>query len=467
MWGIVLQHKDEISLARQIFLSFKNQILTGQILQGEALPSTRELAKGLGVSRNTVCEAYEMLLAEGFIVSRQGASSRVVEGLRIQTYPKTTLPVDQKKKRCPILWDFKTGQPDLSLFPWLLWSQLIRDAANHLPVKYLEYTGPKGYPPVCEEIAKWLRRSRSMDVNPADIFITTGTTQALHLLVDLLHKEDHKFVLENPSHPGIRTVIVDKEHPLGWMSVDEQGADISSLKDEAVSAVYVTPSHQFPLGGILPADRRATLVRLAIENDFYIIEDDYDSEFRYSGSPVSPIHAMDDSRVIYVGTFSKTLFPALRLGFAILPKSLQEKWSHHRNFMDVQNPILEQVVLTEFLRKRKMEKHIQYMRRLYGEKREVLLRSVEENFGNLVRPWGDNSGLHVALQFRGMSLGEEFEKESRESGIRLSSLIRYCNGEDHHKDKLLLGYGHLSHGQIKEGIRALHQLMIRRYDFRE
>lgn len=461
MWGIVLRYKDEISLARQIFLSFKDQILIGQILQGEALPSTRELAKGLGISRNTVCEAYEMLLAEGFIVSRQGAASRVAEGLHIQTCPKTTLLVDQKKKKCPILWDFKTGQPDLSLFPWFLWSHLIRDVTSHFPVKCLEYTGPKGYPPLCEEIAKWLWRSKGMEVNPVDIFITTGTTQALHLLVDLLHKEDRKFVLENPSHPGIRTVIVDKEHPLEWMSVDEQGADISSLRDKAVSAVYVTPSHQFPLGGILPAGRRAKLIRLAIENEFYVIEDDYDSEFRYSGSPVSPIHSMDNSRVIYVGTFSKTLFPALRLGFVILPKSLQEKWNHYRNFADVQNPILEQVVLTEFLRKRKMDKHIQYMRRQYGGKREVLLNCVEESFGKLVHPWGDNSGLHVALQFKGMNFDEEFERESRQSGIRISSLIGYCNGEEQHKDKLLLGYGHLSHGEIKEGIKALHQLMIR------
>ncbi|SNS97586.1 transcriptional regulator, GntR family [Anaerovirgula multivorans] len=461
MWGIVLRYQDEISLSRQIFLSFKERILTGQIPQGEALPSTRELAKGLGVSRNTVCEAYDMLLAEGFIVSRQGAPSRVAEGLYLDTYRKVKLPTEIKKDKPPILWDFKTGQPDLSLFPWPLWSQMIRGAANYLPIKQLEYTGPKGYQPLCEEIAMWLLRSRSMEVNPEDVFITAGATQALHLLVDLLHKKEHAFALENPSHPGIRTVITDKGYPLQWMPVDEQGANISFLEGKAVSAVYVTPSHQFPLGSILPAGRRAALIRLAIENDFYVIEDDYDSEFRYSGSPVSPIYSMDSSHVVYIGTFSKTLFPALRLGFAVLPKPLQAKWRHYRNFMDVQNPILEQAALAEFLNKRKMDKHVQHMRRVYGEKRKFLLSSIEHAFGNAVRPWGDASGLHVALQFPGMGFGKQFVRDSMEAGIRVYPLTQYCPAQNNHKDKLLVGYGHLSHVQIQEGIRALYQLMAR------
>lgn len=458
MWGIQLRHKDEVSLSRQIFLSLQQHILTGQIPQGETLPSTRELAKGLGVSRNTVCEAYDMLWTEGFIVRHQGAPSRVAEGLRI-TPGKVLLTQEKRKIQSPILWDFKTGQPELSLFPWQLWSQMIHRAANRLSMEQLTYSGPRGFSPLCEEIAHWLMRSRSMDVNPEDVFITSGATQALHLLVDILHKDGHAFALENPSHQGMHTVIRDKKYPLQWMPVDDRGADISSLKDKRLSAVYVTPSHQFPLGGILPAVRRAELIRLAMEKDFYVIEDDYDSEFRYSGPPISPIYSMDSSHVIYVGTFSKTLFPALRLGFAVLPKPLQEKWRHCRNYMDVQNPILEQAALAEFLNGRKIDKHVQRMRRIYGEKRTVLLRCVADAFGDFVQPWGDASGLHVALQFSQMAFGEPFLQECRNAGLRIASVAQYCAIGNDHKDKLLLGYGHLSHTQIQEGIEALHDIL--------
>lgn len=459
MWGIILHYNSEIGLARQIFISLKDRILTGQIRQGEALPSTRDLAKGLGVSRNTVCDAYDMLWTEGFIISRQGAPSRVADGLYIHKVQKNKKIPEPEKARSAILWDFKTGQPDLSLFRWQAWNEIIRNVAENLPARQLEYSGPKGYEPLCEEIALWLLRSRSMDVDPSDVFITSGATQALHLLVDILRKEGRAFALENPSHPGIRTVITDKGYPIHWLLVDKQGADVTSLHGSNISAVYVTPSHQFPLGGILPANRRAALIRSALENDFYIIEDDYDSEFRYSGSPVSPIYSMDSTHVVYVGTFSKTVFPALRLGFAILPKPLQARWRHFRNYMDVQNPILEQAALTEFLRTRRMDKHIRNMRRLYGEKRSVLLKSLETAFGNSVYPWGDASGLHLALQFPGFEFGEKFALKCKNAGVRVSLLTQYCLLTTEHRDMLLVGYGHLSSEQIKEGIKALHQLI--------
>lgn len=459
MWGIILQDKKEIGLARQIYLSVKERILTGQLPQGEILPSTRELAKGLGVSRNTVCEAYDMLWTEGYIISHQGAASRVADGLQMHV-TKQSKRVQEKDKNLPaIVWNFQTGQPDVSYFPWQTWGKMISNAIDSLSVYELEYSSPKGYELLCEEIAHWLFRSRSMEVDPKDIFITSGATQALHLLVEILHKNDHVFAVENPSHPGIRTVISDKGYPLHWMPVDKDGADITSLYEKNISAVYVTPSHQFPLGGILPASRRTALIRMAIENDFYVIEDDYDSEFRYGGAPVTPIYSMNSSHVIYVGTFSKSVFPALRLGFAVLPKSLQSKWRHYRNYMDVQNPILEQAVLAEFLRSRKMDKHVQRMRHVYGEKRNILLQSLEISFGDLVSTWGDNSGLHVVLQFKGIEFEENFISDCKNVGLRVSLLTKYCSLRSEHKDKILLGYGHLSQSQIQDGIKALHQLI--------
>lgn len=460
MWGIVLKDSKEISLARQIFISLKERILAGQILEGEALPSTRVLSKGLGVSRNTVCEAYNMLWTEGFIISHQGAPSRVSNGLQLQSAQQNERTHETDKISPDILWDFKTGKPDLSLFPWNTWHKITNDSATSLSSHQFEYSNPKGYEPLCEEIALWLLRSKSIEVSPKDIFITSGSTQALHLLIDILHKDGRVFALEDPAHPGIRTVISDKGYPIHWMPVDNNGADLTSLYNKNISAVYVTPSHQFPLGGILPANRRAALIRMAMEKDFYVIEDDYDSEFRYSGPPITPIYSMNSSNVIYVGTFSKTVFPALRLGFAVLPKQLQAKWRHYRNYMDVQNPILEQAAMAEFLRTRKMDKHVQRMRRVYNNKRNDLLKSLEMTFGNSVYPWGDASGLHIALQFPGFEFEGNFTLNCKRAGIRISPLTQYCVSVNDHRDKLLFGYGHLTSIQIQEGIKALHQIII-------
>jgi len=458
MWGIELRKNDDVPLSRQLFLALTGRIMDGQIAQGDALPSTRELAVDLGVSRNTVCEAYTMLWTEGFIVNHPGAASRVADGLAV-TALRPERPAAQERVPVPYRYDFKTGQPDLALFPWAAWALDIREAAARLPSGQLSYTGAKGYPPLCGEIARWLLRSRGMAVDPADVFITSGATQALYLLVDILHRGGRAFALEDPSHPGIRTAILDKGYEVCWMPVDRHGADISFLKGRDISAVYVTPSHQFPLGGILPAGRRAELIRLAREHDFYLIEDDYDSEFRYTGAPVSPLYSMDPSRVVYVGTFSKTLFPALRLGFAVLPRPLQAAWEHSRQYMDVQNPILEQAALTEFLRKRQMDRHIRRMSAVYGEKRAALLASVEQEFSQAVDVWGDASGLHVALQFPGRAFGPEFKRACREAGLRIQPVSGYCVETAAHTDKLLAGYGHLGVEEIVEGVKVLRGIL--------
>lgn len=458
MWGIELQQKGEISLSRQIFLSLKNRILSGQIQQGDALPSTRELSRGLSVSRNTVCDAYDMLWSEGFIVRNQGAPSRVAEGLHLVSCP-TQVPKEEKREEPKIRWNFRTGQPDLSVFPWTLWSQMLHTATGSLPIKLLEYSDLKGYEPLCQEIAAWLMRSRSMAVDPGDVFITSGATQAFHVLVNILHREGHSFALERPSHPAVYTIIKDRGYPVQWMEVDDQGANIAEMKHKDICGVYVTPSHQFPLGSILPATRRADLLRLATEKDFYIIEDDYDSEFRYSGAPISPIYSMGSERVVYIGTFSKTLFPALRIGFAVIPKRLQSQWRHYRNFIDVQNPVLEQLALKEFLWKRKLDKHVQHMRRIYSNKRKILLDTIEHTFLHPVICWGDASGMHVALQFPGMKFGTEFINACKIEGLKVQCVSQYCPERDMHEDKLLIGYGHLTQEEIQEGVKVLYELI--------
>ena len=226
MWEIVLDHTGDAGLSRQIYLFFKTRILSGQIAQDEALPSTRELAVALQVSRNTVGIAYDMLWTEGFILRRQGAPSRVAEGLTIHTLQQAEARELKPVHQPEIRWDFRSGQPDLSAFPWYAWNEQLKEAAAGLTARQFAYGGPKGYAPLCEEIAGWLYRSRGMTVDPGDVFITSGATQALYLLVQLLHREHAAFALENPSHPGIRNIIADKGAKVVWMPVDPNGAAV-------------------------------------------------------------------------------------------------------------------------------------------------------------------------------------------------------------------------------------------------
>ncbi len=467
MWGIVLQRGGgSPSLARQIFQQISGSILDGTLLPDEALPSTRELAKALAVSRHTVSEAYDMLITEGYVNSRQGAPTRVTGNLCLDR-PGSSQPepVVQPGIFHPpasgYAADFKTGQPDLRPFPKYVWGRLHSDAFSQLPPDLLGYSGPDGFPPLRKEIADWLFRSRGLRVDPANIFITAGATQSLSLLADLLHRDDREFVLEDPCHTAVPTLLRNRGYAYRPAPVDEHGLMVEETCFDwdtgDISAVYVTPSHQFPLGGILPANRRTALIRHARRDSFYIIEDDYDSEFRYQGAPVTPLFALDPERVIYVGTFSKTVFPALRLGFSILPEALHAGWKHLRLYADVQCPVAEQAALAEFLRTRKMDRHISRMRKLYGQRRQVLLEEVDKVFGQaVVQTWGDTSGLHLALQFAKGHFDRNFIREASDRGIRISTIEKYSLTAGKHADKLLLGYGHLEPDEIRVGISLLH-----------
>jgi len=457
MWGVELQRGSGVPLKRQIYQILSISITEGRIPADEALPSTRELAKQLGISRNTVCEAYEMLATEGFVSSRQGSAIRVSKGLAIETIPNSdrrTLP------EVPIYTaDFKTGQPDLRCFPQLLWNQISKKSIEEMPRELLGYSGPEGLQSLRQEIAAWLFRTKGLTVSFQDIFITAGATQALNLIADLLCQKDNGILIEDPCHIGMFRTIQSKGYPVYPVPVDFQGICVDHLDENVAAALYVTASHQFPLGGILPANRRAALIRYAREHDLYLIEDDYDSEFRYCGDSVAPLFSMDTQRVIYVGTFSKILFPALRIGYVILPPHLHKQWRYLRMHTDVQNPPFEQAALAEFLRTRKLDRHVRTMRKIYGDRRNVLLQSLGEHFGSAWQPWGDAAGLHLAVEFFGLNFDSDFINRCRQRGIRLASVDYHCIQKGTHTDKLLLGYGHLEPEEIRAAVLALHTLM--------
>lgn len=459
MWGIALQRESDITLARQIYRALSEHMMKGNLNPGEALPSTRELARLLTVSRNTVCEAYEMLSSEGFIESRQGSSTRVADGLRLETNEtgKDDSGEVIKPPEC-CRADFRTGKPDLRHFPRLAWVQALRKAAEVMPLEQWGYSGPDGLEILRAEISAWLFRSRGITVNPKNLLITAGATQALHILAELLSRKGQKIMVEDPCHTGMLRVLQGKGYNIHPLPVDEQGLQTGYLEGEGAYAIYVTPSHQFPLGGILPAGRRTALVQFVRKHDQYIIEDDYDSEFRYTGAPVAPLYSMDPQRVIYVGTFSKTLFPALRIGYVILPPHLHGRWRDIRTHIDVQSPPFEQAALAEFLGSRKMDRYVRTIRKVYGQRRKILLESLEREFGRTWRSWGDAAGLHLAVQFPGMCFNQNFSVNARQHGVYITTVEYHSINKGVHLDKILLGYGHLEEKEIRTGVNLLKTL---------
>lgn len=539
---IELQRGGPTTLARQIYLYLRGQIASGRLGKGEKLPSTRNLACHLTVSRNTVSEAYEMLLAEGFAESRPGAPTRVAGGwlpkLEREAAPgpvkrqdagpgsgkenekgpgagpgwdgsqagmtartQSGMPArtqagmpartqagmpdvtpDVTPAAAPAAgWqvDFGTGQPDLCAFPKWQWLQLLRQQGDEINPEYWGYSAPEGLPELRAEISAWLLRSRGMWAAPESIFITAGATGALHILAGLLSARGRRILIEDPCHTGMLRVLQAGNYQVIPVPVDEQGLRTEALEPCSACAIYVTPSHQFPLGAVMPAGRRADLVRYARSNDLYIIEDDYDSEFRYCGAPISPLYTMDQERTIYVGTFSKIMYPALRIGYVVLPVELRREWLFLRRHTDVQNTIFEQAALAAFMKSRKLDRHVRNMRKAYGQRRKCLLEALEREFGPECRIAGDAAGLHLAVaipglvQDRNVTLDADLKAEAaalpecnwsrqcREAGINVALVEDYAIVKGNHPGLLLLGYGHLAESEIAEGLNRLHGVLDR------
>lgn len=455
---LLIDRNERTPVRRQIYEQMKTQILCGELRGAEALPSTRQLADDLGISRSTVVEAYDMLLSEGFLLSRQGAPTVVAPGLVMERSPKP--PAERSRETTAVRANFQTGRPDLVNFPRRQWGKALSDAALELPARQYGYTGPQGYEPLRREISEWLLRSRGFLADAEDVFITAGATQVLRILADLFCAGDGSMLMEDPCHKGLYDTLRVGGCRIVPVAADDHGMQTDRLPQIGrVDAVYVTPSHQFPMGGILPAGRRAALIRFARERNIYIIEDDYDSEFRFAGEPVAPLCAMDPQRVVYVGTFSKTLFPALRIGYVVLPKNLQARWRDLRTHHDIQNPPFEQAALAEFMKERKLDRHIRAMKKRYAVRREALMDALAASFGDTWRACGDAAGLHVAIHFSDRTFDEAFERRCVQSGVRAALLEEHCIVKGAHRSELVLGYGHLEPDRIRDGVRLLAEVM--------
>jgi GntR family transcriptional regulator/MocR family aminotransferase len=465
--------------ARRIYEALRDQILGGVFGTDGQLPSSRGLALELGVSRTTVTVAYEQLLAEGFIEVRQGARPRVTfaatdqAGSRRPT--KRSRPVNlsgfgeriaaappriDRVPGTPIA-DFRYGDLPCSDFPTVIWKRAM-NAAMAIHAERLTYDDPKGSRRLRKALQGYLWRARRLRCDLEQIVVVNGSQQGLDLCARLFLDPGDHFVIENPGYAMARRVFaVTGASPVS-IGVDSDGLRTDLLDGIRARLAYVTPSHQFPLGGVLPISRRHQLLEWARQCDAYVIEDDYDSEYRYDIKPVSPLYGLEESgNVIYLGTISKTLSPTLRIGYLVVPSDLQHVFASAKQLMDRHSPLFEQEALASLIESGFYESHVRRVRRLNGERREALLKALQYQFGDRVTMEGTDAGLHIVVWLKDLRSSQEAEFIDRvqRAGVGIYSISPLYDGElgNGYADRvgLVMGYAALDTQRIERGVHIL------------
>jgi GntR family transcriptional regulator/MocR family aminotransferase len=479
---IRLDGRDPLHL--QLYRALRASILEGELPAGTRLPSTRALAADAGVARNTVLLAYDQLLGEGYAVTRRGSGTYVTAELPEET-TEIARPAHRPAPRprraarrlsrygerirdwsvsweadpTPLAHDFRYGRPAFGDFPHATWRRLLARRARSATERDLDYGPAAGVPALRREIAHHLQRSRGVVCEPEQVVVVHGSQQAIDLAARVLVDPGDRVVLEEPHYPGARGAFAAAGARLAGVPVDAEGMGVAALASRAgrVRLAYVTPSHQFPTGAVMPLGRRLALLAWAERADAWILEDDYDGEYRYTGRPVESLQGLDRTgRVIYTGTFSKLLFPALRLGYAVLPPALVKPFVAAKALADAAPATLEQSTLADFIRLGHFERHIRRTRARNAARRAALLEAVREHLGDRVEVWGASAGIHVLLRLPGTPArrAETWVARAREAGVGIYSAASCFLGPPPGA-AFLLGYTALTESAIRTGIRRL------------
>ena len=458
-----IERQSKISLVIQVYSQIKSQILDGKIETGQKLPSTRKLALELGISRNSVMEAYDQLLAEGYINSKHGSGTRVADGI----YFKRPTKDEEIKEIFKVerdtgyeLIDFRSGVPALDLFPKNDWGKILKEVCEKATDQSFMYSSPKGRIELRKAISQHLFRSRGITCFPEQIFITSGATQGASLISKLLFQAGASLNIEDPVNHGLFNAV-SSGYKINPIPVDNDGIMTDFLKEaDNISFTYVTPSHQFPLGGILNIKRRIDLINYSRNTESFIIEDDYDSEFRYEGHPISSLYELDTERVIYIGSFSKILAPSLRLGYIILPDSLILRFKHIKIYSDVHTETFGQLALAKFIEDGKLNKHITRMKKVYIKRQKILMEELNKNFEGKYIVSGNSTGMHMIVELQDIEITEKFLSDTLKYGVKLYPVEYHAIKKGSYTNKLIMGYGHLNEDDIKEGIARLKRYCI-------
>ena len=433
----------------QLEQELRTAIRTGRLEADSALPSTRALAAQLGVSRGVVVEAYEQLVAEGYLTGHARSATRVA----CKAVPPR--PIHDEPPTAPLLdIDFRPGRPDVSQFPRAAWLRSLRRALGEAGSDQLGYPDRRGMPELREALAAYLNRVRGAAADAGQVMISNGFSQGLALVCEALRQSGARRVaVENPSHAGSRQAIAAAGLEVVGVPVDPDGLRVNALDRIRADAVLVTPAHQYPTGGVLPPERRAELVAWATRRDALIIEDDYDAEYRYDREPIGCIQGLAPDRVVYGGSASKTLAPGLRIGWLIVPPSMVERVAAIKERADNGTATLDQLAFADFLTRGEHDRHLRRMRPIYRQRRDALLAALKRYLPEL-EPCGAEAGLHLLTWLPPGTDEAAFAARAAERGVGVYSLAPY-RLEGPVDAGLIFGYSGVSEEAIETGIRRL------------
>src|SRR5579862_1316567 len=476
---ITIDRRSTQSLQRQIYDACRSAIVEARLRPGQRLPSSRVLASEIGVSRFPVLNAYAQLMAEGYVESRVGAGTVVSASLPEHLIPSRParaksahagprriaggcklLPTQTKFPWLSHLGAFRVGQVAFDKFPHQIWSSLIarRSRADH--AQSVHYGDLMGSPALRRALAGYLRTARSVRCEADQVLIVNGSQQALELAARVLLNPEDRVWVEEPSYPLARNVFTLNGCQLVPVPVDAEGLNVAAgiRKFRRARTAFVTPSHQFPLGVTMSASRRLQLVEWAQSAGAWIIEDDYDSEYRYESLPIASLQGLDpNARVIYIGTLSKVLFPALRIGYMVVPPDLVGPFFTVRRVMDLGMPTFFQDVLADFIEEGHFARHIRRTRIVYADLRRELVENLSQTFGSSLAPVGDEAGMHIAVMLPDAVRDEEIATRASRHNLSLWPLSRMYLGKP--RQGFILGFGGVTKREIPHAVAKLRDLL--------
>jgi GntR family transcriptional regulator / MocR family aminotransferase len=476
--GIAIRREDPAALSVQLYGQLRDLILRGTLRPGAMLPATRNLSRDLAVSRNTVVSAYDQLTSEGYLESQIGSGTRVASCLPEQLLVPASHAMRQRATPSKLYFSsrgellasrptaralsslaarpFASGLPDLAAFPIRSWSRLMAKYSGKRFADLLSYGDPAGYKPLRAAISRYISTARAVRCEPEQVFVVNGSQQALDLCVRLLVDPGDEVAIEDPGYPGALLAMLGWGAKVTTMKIDDEGADIRGLASSAnPKLIFVTPSHQYPLGVTMSISRRLLLLDWARRHRAWIVEDDYDSEFRYHNRPQPALQGLDQAgNVLYVGTFSKTMFPSLRLGFLVLPPMLIEGFRRARALVDGHSTQIEQAALAEFIESGQLSRHVRRMRELYAERQGALLDAARKHLDGLLSVVASEGGMHVMGWLRDGADDVAISHRAAAVGVncRPLSLCRHKGGG---RPGLMLGYAAFTPAQIRDGVEKL------------
>ncbi len=457
---ISLDTKSKVPLYEQIYHFIKEEIQTGKILSGEKLPSTRALCRFLEVSRSTVELAYEQLLSEGYIEAEpyRGYFVSELEGLYQLKAAKPLMSesVDREKER--YRYDFSPNGVDLNSFPYNAWRKLSKESLVDDRAELFRLGHPQGEWGLRNAISNYLHQARGVNCTPEQIVVGAGNDYLLMLLSTVIG-QNHKVALENPTYRQAYRLFENLSYDVCTVDMDEKGMQVSELAHSDADIAFVMPSHQYPLGIVMPIKRRMELLRWAEEEDRYIIEDDYDSEFRYKGKPIPALQGYDNhEKVIYIGTFSKSIAPAIRMSYLVLPPKLLDIYRRKSSFLSSTVSRVDQLILQKFIEEGYYERHLNKTRALYKSRHDTLLNALR-GLEPAVKISGENAGVHLLLTFQNGMKESDLIEQAKRAGIKVYGLSEYyVTPRPEAPAIILLGYANMREESIRKAVAILKEV---------